>query len=342
MSPNVEPHNRFEKLPRFRRASLALGIGFVLLIVLLLLLELVLRIYYRQPLVERYFSPAENISQYGLAKSSRFEYVHDGRTVAVSIDSEGRRIVPGAPEQAATTLYVIGDSQAFGWGLNDSESIPARLQHRLGPEWRIVNLGVPGYGPFQYAEELSQIPDGAMALVIQTEANDMQDALVPRAPIFSRCGYLVPRGWMGRLTPCFLLSSYTLATVLDIRNKVGGQLGVPVGFNPHAQVAAKVLSYRIENLYRSAVENKSLRVVFTAIPWDAEIDTRRLSSYRPVLSQAHRFAELRDDCGLDGDFLREPQRQALFQNGDSHLSATGADFVAEKLAPAILRIAAEK
>lgn len=342
MSPVPEvQRNRFQNLSRVKRVTLALGIGFLILTVGLLLLELALRIYYRRPLVERYFTPAENIAGYGLAKSLRSEYVHKGQTIIVSIDAEGRRIVPGAPEYAPNTLYVIGDSQVFGWGLNDSESIPARLQQRLGSQWRLVNMGVPGYGPFQYAEALSQLPEGAMALVIQTEANDMQDALLPRAPVFSRCGYLVPRGWVGRWTPCFLLSSYVLAKALDVRNKVAG-LSTPINFNPHAEVAAKVLSYRINNLYRSVSENKSRNAVFAVIPWDAESDHRRLSNYEPVLVQARRLTELPDDCRLGEEFHRQSQRDALFQSGDSHLSATGADFVAARLVPTILRITSQK
>jgi hypothetical protein len=333
--PDARP-NRFDKLSWFHKALIGTVTGSVVLIAGLLVLELVLRTYYRRPLVERYFSPAANIAGYGLQKSTRFEYLHNGRSVTVSIDSEGRRIVPGAPEQAPVTLYVIGDSQVFGWGLNDSESIPARLQQRLGPGWRVINLGVPGYGPFQYYEELSQIPDDAVALVIQTEANDLQDAYAPPRQLFSRCGYLVPRGWFGERTPCFLLSSYVLAKITELRLKISGELPVPLGYNPHAQVAARVLAYRTENLYRSALEKKTCHVIFAVIPWDAALDAKRLSNYRPRLSHAERFTELTNECELDRDFRQQTDVTLLFQKGDAHLSAAGADFVAAKLAPTVV------
>jgi hypothetical protein len=63
-------------------------------------------------------------------------------------------------------VFVIGDSQVFGWGLADAETIPARSQARVGPRCRFVNLGVPGYGPFAYADALRKLPEGASALVV--------------------------------------------------------------------------------------------------------------------------------------------------------------------------------
>ena len=317
--------------------------GIVLLgltVAVVLVCEAALRFYYRLPLVERYFAPAGNSAGYGLAASRSYEYLHNGRRVSVTTDADGHRVVPGAPADAPHTLYVVGDSQAFGWGLTDSETVPARLQQRLGAEWRVVNLGVPGYGPHAYAEQLAKL-DGGIALVLQTEANDIRDAHYPRPQAFSRCGYLVSRTWLGEETPCFMLSSYALVKLTEIRIKLASELPAPLGYNPNLRIAAGVLRYRIDNLYRSALEVGHIRALFTAIPWDAAVNSARLPNYEPVLSQPQRLVSLPDDCALGEAFLTHPRAGELFQEGDSHLSPLGADFAAERLTPFIINAAAQ-
>src|SRR5436305_9913212 len=115
---------RKSRLRRLARKGVVL---LLLAAVGLLVCEVALRLYYRLPLVERYFAPAGNSAGYGLAASQSYEYLHNGRRVTVTTDAEGHRVVPGAPNAAPHTLYVIGDSQAFGWGLSDAETVPARL-----------------------------------------------------------------------------------------------------------------------------------------------------------------------------------------------------------------------
>lgn len=43
-------------------------------------------------------------------------------------------------------VVVLGDSFAFGVHLQEAETAPAFLGQHLGPNWRVFNLGVPGYG----------------------------------------------------------------------------------------------------------------------------------------------------------------------------------------------------
>lgn len=338
-------------LARPSRISLRLGFRRVIMRTLLLLAivgaglvlyEIGLRVYYRQPLVERYFRPLENSAGYGLQQSQQYRYLHNGRPVVVSTDELGRRVVPGAPAEAPMTLWVIGDSQVFGWGLSDSESIPARLQERLGDDWRVVNLGVPGYGPFQYAETLRKVPEHDPAVVIQTEANDFQDAYVFKPQMLSRCGYLVSRSWLGEKIPCFLLSSYALVKITELRVRLAGRLPVPSGYSPAGQAAARVLRYRIDNLYAPIIETRHGPVIFAAIPWDAAIDPARLSNYQPALPSAQRFVELPDQCGLERRFFEHHTGAELFQARDSHLSPLGAELVADRLVSAVVASTAEQ
>jgi lysophospholipase L1-like esterase len=50
-------------------------------------------------------------------------------------------------------VVVMGDSQAWGYGVGDDETIPAQLSRLLnssgGPPWQVLNLGVGGYGTDQ-------------------------------------------------------------------------------------------------------------------------------------------------------------------------------------------------
>ena len=43
-------------------------------------------------------------------------------------------------------VVVLGDSFTFGVHLQEAETAPAFLGQHLGPNWRVFNLGVPGYG----------------------------------------------------------------------------------------------------------------------------------------------------------------------------------------------------
>ena len=44
-------------------------------------------------------------------------------------------------------IYVLGDSYTCGWGIADvNERYPELLEKRLGQPWRVINMGVPGFG----------------------------------------------------------------------------------------------------------------------------------------------------------------------------------------------------
>ena len=97
-------------------------------------------------------------------------FTQDNRTdfqgKAVAINANGMRDVPcrfRAFPGDRPRLFIIGDSQTFGFGLSDGESWPNRLQcrlNRLSRSVRIFNLGIPAINADQYLVRLSQIwPD---------------------------------------------------------------------------------------------------------------------------------------------------------------------------------------
>lgn len=80
-------------------------------------------------------------------KPGSYRYVDAGREVEKNILADGSRVTPTRSEFAHTVL-LIGDSFTAGAGLSDHETMAWRLQTLL-PQWRILNLGVGGYGSCQ-------------------------------------------------------------------------------------------------------------------------------------------------------------------------------------------------
>lgn len=84
-----------------------------------------------------------------------------GKTV--TIGANGLRHTPcrsGPPTESENRVFIIGDSQTFGFGLTDEEAWPNRLQcllRQTRPAIKIHNLGVPGINTDQYFMRLSQI-----------------------------------------------------------------------------------------------------------------------------------------------------------------------------------------
>ena len=59
-------------------------------------------------------------------------------------------------------IFLIGDSQLFGWGLDDKDTIPSKLSCRLKDDdlkFRVINLGVWGTNIDQYLMRLSMFVD---------------------------------------------------------------------------------------------------------------------------------------------------------------------------------------
>jgi hypothetical protein len=171
-------------------------------------------------------------------------YIH-GRTVLVSVDSEGHRTTVGAPPLGSTSrrLDMIGDSQVFGWALGDSETIAARLQARLGENWRIVNHGAPGVGPLRYAEELKTLPPEAEVLIVFTEVNNLWD-MYDIARHLTRCGFLSGGSLPTSDVICVILGlrlvqlGYAVADALAARRALA-----PIGFDETSRIAARILAH---------------------------------------------------------------------------------------------------
>ena len=78
------------------------------------------------------------------------------------------------PAPSANDVLVVGDSQTFGLGVNDDETFTAVLGKELNAP--ALNLGVPTWGPLEYAaaldEQLKERKPGAVVFVLNL-ANDL-------------------------------------------------------------------------------------------------------------------------------------------------------------------------
>ena len=86
-------------------------------------------------------------------------------------------------------LWVLGCSFVHGWGLNDDETLPWKVQERL-PEYDVANLGVGGYGTLQsllqFRKALERGPAPAVAVLAYAGFHDERNTLARR---WQKAGY---------------------------------------------------------------------------------------------------------------------------------------------------------
>lgn len=99
--------------------------------------------------------------------------------VAVSTNSHGLRDreIPYAKTSGVTRVLSLGDSFAFGYGVDVADCYCKRTEARLGSGWEVVNAGVPSWGTadeldFLLSEGFRYSPD---VVVLCYFRNDLHD-----------------------------------------------------------------------------------------------------------------------------------------------------------------------
>jgi len=257
-----------------------------------------------------------------------------GRTVEVSIDAKGHRATVGGGGGSCTRhrLDLIGDSQVFGWGLSDSETIASRLQARLGPDWRVVNHGIPGIGPLQYAQVLRSVPKDAEVLMVFTEVNDLWDTY-DMSRNTTRCGFLTEPWWPSSGLVCPILNLRTLQIGFAAYDKLTQQRALaPIGFDPTSGIASRILALHVRSLFVKAGARVHPHLHFAVLPFDGRFNSRaRLDYFPPPSPDTPRYFD--DDYDMIAAFAHDPDPTALYLSGDPHLSPRGAALFAARVAP---------
>jgi hypothetical protein len=145
------------------------------------------------PHLNAYLSDADLGTRLEPGASGRVQ-VARGRVTAFRINAAGFR---GAelPTPVRDEVLVVGDSQVFGLGVEESETFAARLAERSGRS--VINAGVPTYGPPEYhavsARLLAERKSGTLVYVVNV-ANDLFEAQRP-----NRERHAVWDGWAVRI-----------------------------------------------------------------------------------------------------------------------------------------------
>ncbi len=319
----------------WKRSLRWLGLVFSGILILVAIAECGLRVllgdaYFSPPI----FNPAAGNAPYGLA-SDRFSRIYQfGRVLDVNSDQSGNRLTVNAASNAAVKLHVIGDSQVFGWGLSDQETVASQLQQMLGSRIQVVNHGVPGYGSFDYLYVLKKIPVNEAVMVLHTEENDTWDAYRLFRSAYVQCGYLVT--YLDKASPirCGMMNSRTVQGVFELWDRFQHwHRPTPLGFSPHSAVVASVLNKRIDDSYSSERKRRGHQLMFSIVPWKARYSSEWLLRYSPALALATDAipTPFADDAGMLNHFAKHPNSASLYLDGDSHLSPDGARYLAKNL-----------
>jgi len=262
--------------------------------------------------------------------------------VAVEANADGLRD-PATASKAPGTIRLLGlgDSFAFGWGVENEQSLFKVLERRLrGPEGRpveVVNAGIPGFGTFEELALLRSIglryqPD--LVMVAFYEGNDYQNnAEAPRKRTVED-GYLRDATRESGATR-WLLGHSVLAGLVE--TAISG-LAIKRGFAPSVDKTKGLLA-----AMKSVLEANGIPLVLVFIP-DQDPEAYR----RPALLRAYdRLAtgtspaqareQIRALCGARGiafcelSSRFEGEQTAGLRLEDTHFSPRGHELAAEEV-----------
>jgi hypothetical protein len=274
---------------------------------------------------------------YGLLPSVSARVRQFGRTVTLTTNADGRRVTPGAPT-GAPKLHLVGDSQVFGWGLDDSETLGAQLQRALGDRVQVVNHGVPGYGPDEYLAVLKRLPQQDVVVVVSTEENDGGDAYGLGKKANVACGFIASFEQDGPLR-CALMSSRLVQAAFVVINDLHHRYHMtPLGFADHSQVAGEVIHWRVRARMQAAAAARSGKTIYSVVPWKGRYSDEWRSRYAPppVPQPRERSTPFMDSTQVIQAFAQRADASAWYLQGDTHLSPAGVAGMTEAIRSALV------
>jgi hypothetical protein len=217
------------------------------------------------------------------------------------------------PKPAGTGIAIIGDSHAMGWGVNDLETFPARLQQLS--KRPVYNLAVASYGTSRELIRLEKagVLDKVDTVIIQYCNNDKSENLefdvasreelskrifapdkAPPAPPPGKLQYIAKGYWMTLAAPF-------RATAERVRRK---------NFKPHYEAFMPVLEK-----HRRALDGKRV-IVFYSNPY----------------GQKYRNFPHGPDARLPNvHFVDLELSPSVYRKLDNHLTPAGHQIAAQRL-----------
>ncbi|MFT7582571.1 MAG: hypothetical protein ACI9MR_004253 [Myxococcota bacterium] len=268
-------------------------------------------------------------------------------------------------------ILLVGDSQAFGYGVPEADALSARLAAHLKTADNaptVLNAATPTWGPHEYAlaaAELAPVYAPSWVVIVANVANDWDEAPQPNnRRVTARDGWAAAYEAGAEPPTAFPARRWLLGEshlVYAVRSLLrdeysGGMPAVSVDRlmqqlpqlrRPDGPHGSKLTRHLVATQKTCAALANPCRVAVAILPMDVQVDATAFEKYdkprRPlgqldVLSQA-----LIDDARrvgvvpIDLAPALSAASPGAFLTDDYHLSPTGHDVVATTIAQAILR-----
>lgn len=125
-----------------------------------------------------------------------------GREWSVQTSPEGLRARPLAElPEGERRIVALGGSGTFGWGVEEEQAWPARLEETLDEGAQVLNLGVPGYTIAQARRHLARRAEAVQPEVVILTVGDTESRRAPRTDLTAlKPGLSIPRSHTLRLS----------------------------------------------------------------------------------------------------------------------------------------------
>ena len=242
---------------------------------------------------------------------------------------QGFRGVPLDAVKPAGTVRIIaiGDSNTFGWSVDEGANWPDQLERRLTamrPGVRVVNAGVWGYSLYQgrrrFEEMLVFDPD---LVLISFGANDAHQVTVPDAA-YVRNQTRIER--LTRLSSQLRLAQLGVATWDRITASGGGPLGPRVPLDDYRRYLREIIA---------TAKRRSVRVVLLTRPFvGAATDAASWKFHAPAYNTATREIAQAEGVQVVDVYAAFAANPELFDD-ESHFGVLGHRKAADLLTAAL-------
>jgi hypothetical protein len=333
------------KRGNLRAVALKLTVMLVAMFIALFIAEFLVRIFIPQhPSWLDVFAKSES-PPYTLQPNASRTISTGESTWSIYTDGNGFRTsrTPSASTAQAPALLILGDSFPFGMGVNYEDSIPGYIDAAVAGKYRILNTGVPGYGPTQYRQvlerELKRNTSIAAVLVITYMGNDFHDC------IWKKTGN-VTNGILGNersLRSAIKQNSHLYRLTANSLHRFSEN---KIQANPYIHQLYREQDWNdklkdARNIYekefiamRDLCQQHNLPLLTAIIPTAAAVDKPQSEAYLPVTKAKSIFDNNRIPFVDATPKLAESGMRKTYFSWDQHLSPAGNRLTADAIVAA--------